>query len=164
MLNLDNFGIVNGTLQADPVILKNKDGSKKILMTVLCSDMTRDRNGNRTFQSIPVQGFIPKTYNGIGPYEFLKMGDEVHVEYSIKANPYQGENAIIMQIDSIKFGKDIKAHIQAGNKQIPTNKPDAKEETKPEAKSVENESTTTTPVEIEGFEVNEDLDFDLDDM
>lgn len=29
MINLDNFGIANGTLQNDPVILDNKDGSKK---------------------------------------------------------------------------------------------------------------------------------------
>lgn len=111
MMNIDNFGIANGILQADPVILNNKDGSRKVLMTIICSDMTRDTNGNRTFQHIPVQGFIPKTYKGIGPYEYLHQGEEVHAEYTIKANPYQGENGIILQIDSIKFGKDIKAKV-----------------------------------------------------
>lgn len=168
MLNVENFGIANGILLADPVILNNKDGSRKVLMTVICSDMTRDENGNRTCQHIPVQGFIPKSYKGIGPYEYLHRGEEVHVEYTIKANPYQGENGIILQIDSIKFGKDIKAKLE--------NKPEPKQP-KPAPAPVKTETPaapaaaptpitkTTVPQVFPQENANpepEDFDLDLD--
>lgn len=150
MINLDNFGIANGILQNDPVILDNKDGSKKVLLTVLASDMTRNDQGNRTFQKIPLQGFIPKTYKGVGPYGYLRKGEEVHVEYCIKANEFNHTTHLVLQIDSIKFGKDIKAKEEAADT--------TKEVEKPQSKN----TVPDTEPEIENtFDVNEDLDFDM---
>lgn len=137
-VNLDNFGIINGTLQADPTILTNQDGSKKVLMIVNVSDMTRDTNGNRTFQQIPVQAFIPKTYNGIGPYKYLHQNDEVHIEYILKSNLFQNEINLIVQIDTIKFGKDVRTPSPNTTKLIeeietPQEKPETKTvQTEPE--------------------------------
>ena len=126
-VNLDNFGIINGTLQSDPTILTNQDGSKKVLMIVNTSDMTRDKNGNRTFQQIPVQAFIPKTYNGIGPYKYLHQNDEVHIEYILKSNLFQNEINLIAQIDTIKFGKDVKVPTTTKNNQETPIPPEIKE-------------------------------------
>lgn len=165
MMNIDNFGIANGILQSDPVILNNQDGSKKVLMTVICSDMTRDQNGNRTFQNIPIQGFIPKSYKGIGPYAYLHQGDEVHVEYTIKANPYLGENSIILQIDSIKFGKDIKAKITKSQEPLPQQKetPPAQTESNTPVNTTQETPEPQPAVQnIEPTPAPEDFDLDLD--
>lgn len=150
MINLDNFGIANGILQNDPVILDNKDGSKKVLLTVLASDMTRNEQGNRTFQKIPLQGFIPKTYKGVGPYGYLRKGEEVHVEYCIKANEFNHTTHLVLQIDSIKFGKDIKAKEEAANTMKEVEKPKS-----------ENTVPNSEPEIEDTFDINEDLDFDM---
>lgn len=155
MLNIENFGIANGILINDPVVLINKDKSKKILLTVRCTDMTRDKNGNRTFQNIPLQGFIPKSYDGIGPYKYLHAGDEVHAEYTIKANPYQGEHSIICQIDSIKFGKDMKATLPKTAEK--NNKPSAPA---PKAAPV-NETPTTEDTSTDAAETIADDELDI---
>ena len=151
MINLDNFGGCIGTLQNNPVILPNRDGSKKILMTVLCSDITKS-NGHKTYQRIPVQGFIPKTYKGNGPYGYLHAGDEVHIEYSLKTTDHNGKTEVICQIDSIKFGKE--------NTPIPEETPVqepviAQPVTPPVTEEKEEAATKYTPEEDL---VNDDLD------
>lgn len=108
MINTDNLGIANGVLLDSPVITQNRDGSKKIIMDIMSSDMTRDEDGNRTFTKIRLQGFLPASYDGNGPYEYLHRGEEVHVEYTIKTNTFAGKTNLILQIDEIKFGNDMK--------------------------------------------------------
>lgn len=155
MVNTDNFGIANGILKNDPVIFDNKDGSKKILLTVLASDMTRDANGNRTFQRIPLQGFIPKTYNGIGPYKYLKKGEEVHVEYCVKVTDYNPNEPLILQIDSIKFGKNLKSEEPKYTPKDFT-KTEPTQENKPKVQ----QKQTKTPT-YDDSDINDDLDFDM---
>lgn len=109
MKNINNNGILNGTLKTDPVFVNNKDGSKKALITLVTTDQVITENGQilMVTKNLPMQGFIPRSYKGLGPYGFLKAGERVETEYAIKSNKYNNQLNIILQIDSIKFGKNL---------------------------------------------------------
>ena len=109
MKNVNNNGILNGTLKTDPVFVNNKDGSKKALITIVTTEQVVTENGQvlTVTRNLPMQGFIPRSYRGLGPYGFLKAGERVETEYAIKSNRYNNQLNIILQIDSIKFGKNL---------------------------------------------------------
>lgn len=109
MKNINNNGILNGTLKTDPVFVNNKDGSKKALITIVTTEQVVTENGQvlTVTRNLPMQGFIPRSYRGLGPYGFLKTGERIETEYAIKSNMYNNQLNIILQIDSIKFGKNL---------------------------------------------------------
>lgn len=153
MINIDNFGGCIGTLQNDPIILDNRDGSRKVLMTILCPDLSTGKNKPRTYQRIPVQGFIPKTYKGKSPYAYLHAGDSVHIEYTMKANHHNNQTELICQIDTIKFGKELPDTLE---KEPPM---PAAAATPKEVPTVE--ETPDTPADPK-YQVDLDLNDDLD--
>lgn len=151
MKNINNNGTLNGILKADPVFVNNKDGSKKALITLTCNEQVMDINGNiiNITRNIPMQGFIPKTYKGLGPYGFIKSGEYIETEYCIKSNKYNNRLNVIIQIDNIKFGKNL-SQKKTENKETVVNEPaHIKEEPKKEI--------NTENIEILDFGDDEDL-------
>lgn len=149
MKNINNNGTLNGILKADPVFVNNKDGSKKALITLTCNEQVIDTNGNTitVTRNIPMQGFIPKTYKGLGPYGFIKSGEYIETEYCIKSNMYNNQINIIIQIDNIKFGKNL-SHKTTENKEAKTT---------PSIKEAPKKEIDTKDIEILDFGDDEDL-------
>lgn len=100
MKNQNNYGTLQGSLQTAPHIRENQDGSKKVFLNVKVTSHGRTH-------IIPLQGFIPKSFKGNGPYGYLKAQETVFIEYTIKSHWYQDKLQVILQIDNIFFGKDL---------------------------------------------------------
>ena len=109
MLNIDNYGILNGTLKTNPIIKNNKDGSKKIVLTVMISETYRTADGTRPTYPIRCEAYVPasRAKTDEGPYALLQEGDSVIIEYTLKNKTWntheQGEAVLTPQIDTIKF-------------------------------------------------------------
>lgn len=146
MRNPNNYGTLKGILQTEPHIIPNKDGSKKVFLNL----QVKYKNSTQT---IPLQGFIPNTFKGNGPYGYLKAKETVFVEYCIKMNEYHGQNNLILQIDSIKFGKDLP---NEDNKSENTENTPASEETNDEPADLQ-PPQSSSPIQNVCF--SEDLDF-----
>lgn len=154
MKNINNNGTLNGILKADPVFVNNKDGSKKALITLICNEQVVTPDGQiiNVTRNIPMQGFIPKTYKGLGPYGFIKSGEYIETEYCIKSNPYNDQLNIIIQIDNIKFGKNL-SYRKTENKEPVVNEAAPMATIKEEPKKEIN----TENIEILDFGDDEDL-------
>lgn len=100
MKNPNNYGTLQGSLQTTPHIRENQDGSKKVFLNVKVTSHGRTH-------IIPLQGFIPKSFKGNGPYGYLKAQETVFIEYTMKSHWYQDKLQVILQIDNIFFGKDL---------------------------------------------------------
>lgn len=100
MKNPNNYGTLQGSLQTAPHIRENQDGSKKVFLNVKVTSHGRTH-------IIPLQGFIPKSFKGNGPYGYLKAQETVFIEYTMKSHWYQDKLQVILQIDNIFFGKDL---------------------------------------------------------
>lgn len=111
-LNLDNVGFAEGRCSHDPTVFDNKDGSKKVRITLALADNYKGRDGQRGTQYIPMEAFISAdrfASNGLGVYDNIKSGDKVKVEYSLRNNNYTDKDTgkpvygIVAVIDSIKM-------------------------------------------------------------
>lgn len=105
MINMQNFGQVTGRLARDPNIIINRDGSRRVFLTIVAEDGYTDRNGNRGSQFVPCEAYIPAS-RGDGVYSLLESGAAVSVAYSVRNNNYRmasGEMhyGIILQIERI---------------------------------------------------------------
>lgn len=151
MLNTNNYGTAMGLLKDVPNIIPNKDRSKKVFLTLL---VTNTDETTKQTQEIPFQGFIPNTFKGDGPYGYLKKNEPVRVLYNIKANPYDDGNAIILQIDSIQFGKNLEKPILPNELRTAMNN------------DIQTVATTTSDIttmsQVSTSDVSEEFNDDLD--
>lgn len=80
-MNVRNYGIATGRLTRDPNVIKNTDGSHKVLFTLAVSDNFKLADNSRSVQYPQFEAFVSNRNNGIGVYGLIKEGDLVTVQY-----------------------------------------------------------------------------------
>jgi single-strand DNA-binding protein len=109
MSNALNNGNLIGRLAADPRAFANKDGSKKVVFTVYVDRAYRTSDGKTISDAIPVEAFVNKTVDGLGPFGFVHQGDLVALNTHIELVPYTAANgekvfpAAKIVVDNISF-------------------------------------------------------------
>lgn len=89
MANLRNFGITEGRLTKDPVVFNNKDGSRKIMITVAAQNSYKNKAGVRESQFLPFEAFVPAANATNGVFDYTHKGDLVGIEYEVRNNNYK---------------------------------------------------------------------------
>lgn len=92
MANLRNSGRVIGRLTKDPVVFVNKDGSRKIMLTVAARDNFKAKDGSTGTQFVPVEAFVPAGKKGNGVYDYMAKGHMIGIEYEVRNNNYKDKN------------------------------------------------------------------------
>ena len=122
MNNIRNFGIAEGRVTKDPVVFKNSDGSRKVMVTVAAQDNFKGKDGQRDSQFISLEGFIPAQQQSNGVYDYIHKGDKVGIEYTVRnnnntdkdGNAVYGQVLFIQSVD-LKEGKSVTDARQAAN-------------------------------------------------
>ena len=131
MINMENWGQVTGRLTKNPHIISNRDGSRRVFLTIAAQDGYIGRDGKRGAQFVPVEAFIPAN-RGDGLYALLDSGAAVSVAYSVRNNNYtangQKHYGVILQVESIRLAEtkeaaELRRSRKAGNidKSMPSN-------------------------------------------
>jgi len=82
-----NTGTLIGRLANDPKAFENKDGSKKVLIT-LYVDRPYKKEGKTVSDAISTEAFVNKATNGLGPFAYAHKGDLVAVSTHIEQMAY----------------------------------------------------------------------------
>lgn len=91
-LNMRNHGEAIGRLTRDPQVFPNKDGSRKVMLTVAAQDNFKNRNGERNAQYLPFEAFVAAKNANNGVYDLLHKGDLVAIQYTVKTPSYTDGN------------------------------------------------------------------------
>lgn len=94
-MNLRNFGQVEGRLVRDPKVFENKDGSKKIIVTLAVNNNFKSRDGEVHTQFPSLEAYLSGGKEGNGPYDYMKKGDLVGFGYSIRTGSYEKDGETI---------------------------------------------------------------------
>lgn len=96
MSNLRNFGIIEGRLARDPKVFVNRDGSRKIMVTVMVKrNYKTSENGELTYKSdaVDVEGFVPaKNADKKSVFDYMHKGDAVAIGFTVASNVYIDKN------------------------------------------------------------------------
>lgn len=111
MLNMSNYGIVEGRLTKAPVVMDNKDGSKKVFVTVAVQDnFASGAEKERKTQFVNLEGFVPKDRK-TSVYDKLEVGDKIAVQYRIETPSYEKDGQrvyrTVLTIESVQFKESI---------------------------------------------------------
>lgn len=130
MMNLRNYAVFEGRLTHDPKIMVNKDGSRKVLLTIACQNnyesTVRDEQGNTTrarqSEFVQLEAFISKENKTNGAYAFMEKGDLVGIHATVKASSYidaagqkQYRQCLLIKGVDLKETKTAKAARKARN-------------------------------------------------
>lgn len=112
MLNMSNYGVAEGRITKAPVVMDNKDGSKKVFVTLAVQDnFASGADKERKTQFINLEGFVPKDRKS-SVYDKLETGDKVAIQYRVETPSYakDGQNVYktALVIESVQF-KESKA-------------------------------------------------------
>ena len=114
MINMQNVGQATGRLTKAPYIVANRDGSRRVFLTIAAADGYTGRDGKRGAQFIPVEAFIPAN-RGNGLYSLLDTGSAVSVAYSVRNNNYMDRKSgrmhygITLFVESIRLAESKEA-------------------------------------------------------
>lgn len=86
--NKDNLSTLKGTLVEKPRIYLNKDGSRKIIITLAVKRNFRNKNGIFETDFIKLQDFLPSNNSDNGPYDNLSKGDIITVTSEDRSSIY----------------------------------------------------------------------------
>ena len=109
MMNLNNYGMLTGRLAKDVLVFDNKDGSRKVKLTLAVQNNYRNKNsGEHEAQFIPAEAFIPSGKTGLGAYDYMHKGDKITVQYAVKATHYTDVSsteiyAVVLQIENVRL-------------------------------------------------------------
>ena len=111
MLNMSNFGIVEGRVTKAPVVMDNKDGSKKVFVTVAAQDnFASGTDKERKTQFVNLEGFVPKDRKS-SVYDKLEVGDKIAVQYRIETPAYEKDGQKVYKtalvIENIQFKESM---------------------------------------------------------
>ncbi len=87
-MNTRNFGIAEGRLTRDPILLKNADGSLKVKLTVAVQDNYVGKDGKRGAQFIDLEAFVRAEKVESNVFALMHEGDLVCLHYTVKTNNY----------------------------------------------------------------------------
>lgn len=111
MSNISNYGQAIGRATKNPQVFTNKDGSRKVMLTVAAQDNftsgTGDDKSKKT-RFIPVEGFIRANKQGNGVYDLIHEGDLIAVTYSVRNNNYtdaagNAQYGIVLNVEDIQL-------------------------------------------------------------
>lgn len=114
MINMLNVGQATGRLTKDPYIVTNRDGSRRVFLTIAAADGYTRRDGKRGAQFIPVEAFIPANRRD-GLYALLDRGSAVSIAYSVRNNNYMDKKSgqmhygITLHVESIRLAESREA-------------------------------------------------------
>lgn len=109
MMNLNNYGMLTGRLAKDPLVFDNKDGSRKVKLTLAVQNNYRNKDtGEHEAQFIPLEAFIPSGKTGLGAYDYMHKGDKITVQYAVKVTHYTDVSsadiyAVVLQIENVRL-------------------------------------------------------------
>ena len=111
MLNMSNFGMCEGRITKKPVMMANKDGSKKVFVTLAVQDnFASGSDKERKTQFINLEGFVPKDRKA-SVYEKLEVGDKVAIQYRVETPSYEKDGQTIYKtalvIENIQFKESM---------------------------------------------------------
>lgn len=89
-VNPRNHGIAIGRLTRDPTVLKNVDGSHKVMFTLAVQNNFKsgpDKTKGTNF--VAVEAFVSAGKEGLGVYDYMHKGDLIGVEYSVRSSSYE---------------------------------------------------------------------------
>ncbi|MFD2794590.1 single-stranded DNA-binding protein [Promicromonospora vindobonensis] len=100
MSNPRNNGTVIGRLANDPKVFENKDGSKKVLLTIFADRNYTNAQNERPSDAIPVEAFVRSQTQGLGPYSNIHKGDQVAIGYTLRMDRYSknGEQVFDLKV------------------------------------------------------------------
>lgn len=88
-MNTRNFGIAEGRLTRNPLVLMNKDGSAKVKLTIAAQDNYQSKDGKRGSQFINLDAFVRAEKVGASVYDAMHEGDLICAHYTVKTNNYK---------------------------------------------------------------------------
>ena len=111
MMNLNNYGICEGRITKKPVAMDNKDGSKKVFVTLAVQDnFASGKDKERKTQFLNLEGFVPKDRQP-SVYEKLEVGDKVAIQYRVETPSYEKDGQTIYKtalvIENIQFKESM---------------------------------------------------------
>ena len=111
MLNMSNFGMCEGRVTKKPVMMDNKDGSKKVFVTLAVQDnFASGTDKERKTQFINLEGFVPKDRKS-SVYEKLEVGDKVAIQYRVETPSYEkgGQKVYrtVLVIENVQFKESM---------------------------------------------------------
>ena len=111
MMNLSNFGIAEGRVTKKPVSMDNKDGSKKVFVTVAAQDnFASGADKERKSQFINLEGFVPKDRK-YSVYDKLEVGDKIAVQYRVETPSYEKNGETVYKtalvIENVQFKESM---------------------------------------------------------
>ena len=111
MMNLSNYGICEGRITKKPVAMDNKDGSKKVFVTLAVQDnFASGKDKERKTQFLNLEGFVPKDRQS-SVYEKMEVGDKVAIQYRVETPSYEKDGQTIYKtalvIENIQFKESM---------------------------------------------------------
>ena len=111
MLNMSNFGMCEGRITKKPVMMANKDGSKKAFVTLAVQDnFASGTDKERKTQFLNLEGFVPKDRKS-SVYEKLEVGDKVAIQYRVETPSYEKDGEKVYKtalvIENIQFKESM---------------------------------------------------------
>ena len=111
MMNLSNYGMCEGRVTKKPVAMDNKDGSKKVFVTLAVQDnFASGKDKERKTQFLNLEGFVPKDRQS-SVYEKLDVGDKVAIQYRVETPSYEKDGQTIYKtalvIENIQFKESM---------------------------------------------------------
>ena len=111
MLNMSNFGICEGRVTKKPVMMENKDSSKKIFVTLAVQDnFASGADKERKTQFLNLEGFVPKNRKA-SVYEKLEVGDKVAIQYRVETPSYEKDGQkvyrTVLIIENVQFKESM---------------------------------------------------------
>lgn len=109
MSNAANNGTLIGRLAADPKAFENKDGSKKVLMTIYVDRNYKTADNKTISDAISVEAFVSNKTKDLGPYSYVHQGSLVALNTHIEQLGYEAANGekvfgkTTVVVDDIQF-------------------------------------------------------------
>ena len=90
-INPRNFGIAICHLGRDPKVFTNRDGSKKILMSLAVRQNYKGSDGKHGTDWVDLEAFVPAN-SGDGVYPLLHKGTKLMAMYTVSTSTYVDAN------------------------------------------------------------------------
>lgn len=113
--NATNLVMVTGRLARDPKVFTNKDGSRKVLFTVVANQNFKNRNGERGADAIQFQAFLSKDIKNKTVYDYINQGTLVSVQGTIRTNNYEKDGEMVY--DTQILSENVQILMNPKNKQ-----------------------------------------------
>ena len=106
MANLANMGQVIGRATKNPAVYPNKDGSRKIMLTVAATDnFASGADKKKQTRYVPLEAFVRADKQGNGVYDLIHEGDLIAAAYSVRNNNFEKDGVmqygIVLNIEDV---------------------------------------------------------------